>query len=65
MIFNISVLLMLLGIGLYRYILIHQLRLMMRYDILPVMRIKWKVEFVLKYVYPCVAIVVIVNSLIK
>ena len=64
--FNLfAIVVMVSGILLYKYVINHQLRLMMKYDILPVLRVKYKIEFILKYVYPCVAIVVIINSLIK
>ena len=64
--FNLfAIVVMVSGILLYKYVINHQLRLMMKYDILPVLRVKYRIEFILKYVYPCVAIVVIINSLIK
>ena len=64
--FNLfAIVVMVSGILLYKYVINHQLRLMMKYDILPVLRVKYKIEFILKYVYPCVDIVVIINSLIK
>lgn len=56
---------MVAGIIAYKYVLTKQLSLMMRYNIMPIMRLKWKLEFVLKYLYPVLAVIVIINSLIK
>lgn len=56
---------MILGICLYKYIITKQLSLMMRYNIIPVLKVKYKLEFILKYMYPILATLVIINTLIK
>ena len=64
--FNLfAIIFMVSGILLYKYVINHQLKLMMRYDILPVLRVKYKIEFMLKYIYPVIATLVIIISLVK